>query len=286
MADTPKGNKKKRKGERKQKFIAFLKRNMTWTWFKHISYQIFAFLVSVSMIVGVAIYAFNKNYSEKTLIFMDDFTITAHTGAFDTPDNSMEALETAISKNVQIFEVDVRMRPNGTVVMGHDLITTNTDGVELSTVFSRVKETDLLLNLDIKEVRVLAPLSDLIRENNLNDRVFLTGIETFQVKKVKEDCPDIAYYLNCKPSRIKIFSEDYQQNLIGLLEETGAVGINCNHIYASRTLSNMLHDNGYKLSIWTVDRSYQMKRALINKPDNITTHYPDKLNELIVNWGK
>ena len=181
MADNPK---KKRKGEKKEKLKAFLKRNMTPTWFKRISYQIFAFLVSVAMIVGVAIYAFNKNYDEKTLIFMDDFTITAHTGAFDTPDNSMESLEAAILNEVAVFEVDVRMRPNGTVVMGHDLITTNTDGVELSTVFSRVKQTNIMLNLDIKEVRVLAPLYELICEYDMKDTVFFTGIESFQVKKV------------------------------------------------------------------------------------------------------
>ena len=283
MADNPK---KKRKGEKKEKLKAFLKRNMTPTWFKRISYQIFAFLVSVAMIVGVAIYAFNKNYDEKTLIFMDDFTITAHTGAFDTPDNSMESLEAAILNEVAVFEVDVRMRPNGTVVMGHDLITTNTDGVELSTVFSRVKQTNIMLNLDIKEVRVLAPLYELICEYDMKDTVFFTGIESFQVSKVKENCPDIAYYLNYKPSRIKIFSDDYQQKIIELMEETGAVGINCNHVYASRTLSNTLHNNGYKLSVWTVDKHYQMKRALINKPDNITTHYPHKIEETIKNWGK
>lgn len=285
MADNSKST-PKRKGEKKQKFIAFLKRNMTWTWFKHISYQIFAFLVSVSMIVGVTVYAFNKNYDEKTLTFMDDFTITAHTGAFDTPDNSMESLETAIQNEVAVFEIDVRMRPDGTVVMGHDLITTNTDGVELSTVFSRVKQTNLKLNLDIKEIRVLEPLYKLICDYELKDRVFFTGIETFQTKKVKEYCSDITYYINYKPSRIKIFSEDYQQKILELMEETGAVGINCNHIYASRTLSKVLHKNGYLLSIWTVDKRYEMKRALINKPDNITTHYPDVVSEIITNWGK
>ena len=283
MAENPK---KKRKGEKKEKLKAFLKKNMTPTWFKRISYQIFAFLVSVAMIVGVAIYAFNKNYNEKTLIFMDDFTITAHTGAFDTPDNSMESLEAAILNEVAVFEVDVRMRPNGTVVMGHDLITTNTDGVELSTVFSRVKQTNIMLNLDIKEVRVLAPLYELICEYDMKDTVFFTGIESFQVSKVKENCPDIAYYLNYKPSRIKIFSDDYQQKIIELMEETGAVGINCNHVYASRTLSNTLHNNGYKLSVWTVDTERNAKKMLVIKPDNITTKNPDMIKDVIANWGK
>ena len=70
------------------------------------------------------------------------------------------------------------------------------------------------------------------------------------------------------------------------MEETGAIGINCNYIFASRTLSKLLHDNGYKLSEWTVDKKYQMKRALINRPDNITSRHPDKVKEVIEHWGK
>ena len=44
------------------KFKKFLKRNMTPTWAKHISYQIFAFIVSVAMVIGVADYAVTKSY--------------------------------------------------------------------------------------------------------------------------------------------------------------------------------------------------------------------------------
>ena len=63
---------------RRQKFKRFLKRNMTITWAKHFSYQVFAFLVSVAMIAGVTTYAFTKSYDEVTLTFTDDFIVTAH----------------------------------------------------------------------------------------------------------------------------------------------------------------------------------------------------------------
>jgi glycerophosphoryl diester phosphodiesterase len=163
---------------------------------------------------------------------------------------------------------------------------TNNDGVELSSAFEIVRDTKLILNLDIKEVRVLSSLHDLIVDYGLIDRVYLTGIEVNQVKAVQENCPEVSYYVNYIPSRIKIFSEDYQQKIIDMLDETGAMGINCNHAYASRTLSDLLHNNGYKLSVWTVDKKRNMKRALVNKPDNITTHNPDVLQEVIDNWGK
>ena len=280
MAKTAKNKK------RIEKFKRFLKRNMTPTWAKRFTYQVVAFLVSVSMLVMVVSYAFNKTFDEHDLKFVDGFTITAHTGAYNTPDNSMESLEKAIEHGDASFEIEVRQRPNGTIVMSNDIINTNSDGTEITAAFQRVKKTDMHLNLDIRETRVLKNLHDLIVDYSLTDRVTLTGIEVFQANKVKENCPGVEYYVNYMPSRINIFTEDYQQKIIDMLEKTGAIGINCNYKYASRTLSNLLHKNGYKLSIWTVDGKYQIKRALVNTADNITTNNPQKVQHIIKKWGK
>ena len=103
-----------------KKFKRFLKRNMTPTWAKHFSYQVFAFLTSVAMIVGVADYAVTKSYSERKLTLMDDFTITAHTGAFDTEMNTIDSVKAAIKNKAEVIELDIRQRPDKTVVMSHD----------------------------------------------------------------------------------------------------------------------------------------------------------------------
>ena len=238
------------------------------------------------MIAGVALYAFTKSYDERKLTFVDGFTICAHTGAYSTPDNSIESVEAAMNDNVDAFEVDVRQRPDGTVVICHDIITTNSAGVELETVFKTIEKSDIRVNLDIKDIKVLEELYKLIKKYKYEKRVFLTGVEIFQCKAAAEYCPGIEYYVNYIPSRIKIFSEDYQIKILDMLEEAGAVGINCNHANASRTLSEVLHKHGYKLSVWTVDKQFQMKRALINEPDNITTRKVHELRALIDNWGK
>ncbi|MGN0524022.1 MAG: glycerophosphodiester phosphodiesterase [Eubacterium sp.] len=269
-----------------QKFKRFLRRNMTPTWAKHFSYQVISFLVSVAMVVGVANYAITKTYDERKLSFVEGFTITAHTGAFDTPDNTLASVQAAIDNKVDVFEMDVRQRPDGTIVMGHDIITTNSDGVEIKSAFEMLKPTGIKINLDIKETKALPELYKLIKECKMEEQVFLTGLDQSQTKIAKNDCPGINYYVNYQPSRYKIFSDDYQQKILKMLDETGAVGINCNHTYASRTLSDVLHKNGYKLSVWTVDKERNMKRALIIRPDNITTHYPDQLQNLIDNWGE
>ena len=254
------------------KFKRFLKRNITPLWLKRFTYQVLSLLISIAMVVGVAIYTFTKSYDERTLRFVDGFTITAHTGAYDTKHNSLE---------------DVRLRPNGTVVMGHDLITTNVDGVEVREVFTLLSRSpNIKANLDIKDLKALPALYNLILEFNLKDRVFLTGIDYNQTATVREKCPGIDYYLNYSPGRIRIFSDDYQQKILSILEDSGAVGINCKYSYACGTLSELLHKNGYKLSVWTVDQRFTMKRILLAKPDNITTTKPTELKELIEHWGE
>ena len=212
MAKTAKNKK------RIEKFKRFLKRNITPTWAKRFAYQVVAFLVSVSMLVMVVSYAFNKTFDEHDLKFVDGFTITAHTGAYNTPDNSMESLEKAIEHGDASFEIEVRQRPNGTIVMSNDIINTKSGGTEITAAFQRVKKTDMHLNLDIRETRVLKNLHDLIVDYSLTDRVTLTGIEVFQANKVKENCPGVEYYVNYMPSRINIFTEDYQQKIIDMLE--------------------------------------------------------------------
>lgn len=270
-----------------QKFKKFLKRNMTPTWAKHFSYQVISFILSVCLVIGVAAYAVNKSYDERALSFVQGFTVTAHTGAFDTPENSIESIQAAIDNNVQIIEIDIRQRPDKTLVISHDIVVMNNEGTPLSDVFSLLQQDDCLINLDIKETRTLNALHDMLVEYNLLSRAFLTGIDQLNVNAVKESsCADMDYYLNCQPSRIKIFTDDYKVKIIDLLKETGAIGINCNYQYACATLSNLLHENGYKLSVWTVNSTFEMKRMLVTQPDNITTKEYSKLMSVIDNWGK
>ena len=269
-----------------QKFKRFLKRNMTPTWAKHFSYQVISFIISVFMVIGVAEYAVTKSYDERKLSFVENFTITAHSGSFDTVENSLDFVQAAINNNVEVVELDVRQRPNGTLVMAHDIVITNNDGVPIADAFEILKGTSILINLDIKETRTLNALHDLLVEYELYGNAFLTGIESADVDAVKEStCADLDFYLNCQPSRMRIFTEDYRAKLLQTLAGTGAIGVNCTYKYAGGQLSELLHENGYKLSVWTVNKQKDMKRVLLLKPDNITTKQYDLLLSTIDNWG-
>lgn len=273
-----------RKVSRWQTFKRFCKRNMTREWAAHFSYQVITFILSVCIVAVVADYAVNKTYEERTLRFVDGFTVTAHTGCQDTPENSMESLRAAVESGTDIVEFDLRQSFDGTLVLSHDIVVRESSCITLEEAFDYLRDKAVQINVDVKETRTLSALHDMILRYGFEDRVFLTGIAMNDVDNVKADCPGIDYYLNYSPSRVKIFFSDYQQKLLAVMQESGAVGINCNYKYACATLSNFLHDNGYKLSVWTVDKKKTMKRILVCSPDNITTRYPDRLQSVIDSW--
>ena len=74
--------------------------------------------------------------------------------------------------------------------------------------------------------------------------------------------------------------------MIDIVEKSGAIGMNCNFAYISRTLADVLHENGYKLSVWTVDTQWTVKRVLVSMPDVLTTNEPELVQSIIDNWGK
>lgn len=82
--------------------------------------------------------------------------------------------------------MDVRQRPDKTLVISHDIVVMNNEGTPLADVFELLQEDDCLINLDIKETRTLNALHDMLIEYNLLGRAFLTGIDQLNVNAVKD----------------------------------------------------------------------------------------------------
>lgn len=264
-----------------------LHKKMTKRWWAMTIYQVITFLLSVVIVYGVVNYAVTKSYRTRKLALSNSFTITAHTGSMGTQENSIASIEKAIEAGADVVEFDVRFRPDGTPVMAHDPVLSNKKGTPLTEAFQTLSGdgVKIKINLDIKETSNLTEVQELVSTYGLAERAFLTGVSERFVPEVRKQCPDIPYYLNCAPSRSKVIGEKYQQKLLQLLEETGAVGINCNYICSSERLATLLHDNGYLLSVWTVNNEDQMARALINGVDNITSRVPDQVMQLIETWN-
>lgn len=265
-----------------------LRKKMTKKWAIMTTYQIITFLLSVVLVYGVVNFAVTKSYKARQLYLSDSFTVTAHSGSNGTPDNSIESIENAIAVKADVVEFDVRFRPDGTPVMAHDPVLSNKRGVLIEDAFRAVtkKGVTIQLNLDIKETSNLEELQMLVETYKLEERAFLTGVGENDIETVQTKCPKLRYYLNYTPSRSRIVGEKYQQKLLKKVQDSGAIGINCNFFFSSETLSTLLHNHDLLLSVWTVNNEDEMARALVNRADNITSKEPDKVIELIENWHK
>lgn len=222
-------------------------------------------------------YSLNKSKYNCNTVLPEDFTITCHAGSFGTKDNSLESIKTAVDWGADIVEFDVSFRPDGTAVIIHDSAPSMTQGVPLGDALKIVAEVKKCrINLDIKSTANLPEVDRLVEMHGLSDRVFYTGVFEDWIDAVKKSSA-IPYYLNHK---ITAEEADNTKAALRLIEKTknlGAIGINSHFENATKRFSDIAHENGLLVSLWTVNRAKDMVKVIEAAPDNITTRNPDLL---------
>lgn len=213
----------------------------------------------------------------------DGFTVTAHSGSEGTPDNSMEFLEKCIELNVQVLEVDVTFRRDGTPVLLHKDVADNGEGVLFDDAIKYISENSdtVRVNLDLKSVANLAEAVRIVDKYSMRSRCFYTGVGEGFVEAVKRDGGGLPYYLNLE---LNMFRKYFNSEIISAVDKVraaGAIGINCNHKYVFAKLVNIFHNNGLLVSCWTANTQTVMRKLLSMSPDNITTRCPVMLTRLI-----
>lgn len=209
----------------------------------------------------------------------EGFKYTAHTGCVNTPDNSLESIETGVKFGAGIVEFDIRYH-NGDIVLSHDEPVGGE--VTLSEAFLKVKEYDgIMVNVDVKSTQELHLVQDTAERTGMLDRIFFTGIFEKDTEAVKKECPLITYYLNTDILPEAKQTPAYLQSLVAKVENCGAVGININKCNASKALVDAFRNAGLKVSIWTVSKEPELYKILSFCPDNITTRRPDKMQAIM-----
>lgn len=255
---------------------------------KALRITLYILLVIVLLIGCVFLYNMLETNSakKKPLRLPEGFTVTAHTGVDDTEMNSLASLEAQIASGAQIVEIDVRFRADGTPALGHEKLTESNPGVLLAEALEFVSRSSnqVQINLDLKETANLGSVEGLAKQYNMLSRVFFTGVTRDMVATVQTNAPEIPYYLNCFPNFLRLSSEEYMQELADEVKELGALGINCNAMFVSKTAIHVMHQNDLLVSVWGVERRDTMTRFIAARPDNITTRSPVELQNLIAEW--
>lgn len=229
----------------------------------------------LALTAGYITYIKNKDVN-----FPANFTVTAHTGCEGTADNSLEAIERGYLSGANIVEFDVHFNSKGEPVLAHDYAAD--DSVKLKDAFDLIaKYEGLRVNVDCKTVDNLKAIVDTAEECGVKDRIFYTGIEVGNVETVKANTPEIKYYLNTKVDKTRINDEHYIRSLVTLTKAVDAVGLNIHFSNASKKMIKIFHQEGLEVSLWTVNKAFDMYKVLELGCDNITTRQPSKLIELI-----
>lgn len=241
-----------------------------------------AIVAATGLAVAAGYVSYIKN---KEAVFPENFTVTAHTGCEGTADNSLEAIRKGFESGADIVEFDVHFNSSGEPVLAHDYAADNS--VKLKEAFDLVAKCEgLRVNVDCKTVDNLKAIVKIAEECNVKDRIFYTGIEVKDVNTVKRDTPEIKYYLNKKMDISRKNDEHYIRSLVTLTKAVDAVGLNIHFSEASEKMIKIFHSEGLEVSLWTVNKEFDMYKVLALGCDNITTRQPTKLKQIIADKTK
>ena len=244
-------------------------------------------VVTLTICIGGVIFMENKKeqefYKSQPINLPENFTYTAHTGCCGTEDNSLEAIKVGIEQGADIVEFDLYFNNENIAVLSHDAPKGNE--VTLDKAFELIATyEDIKVNVDVKLCNDnLHVVYDLAEKYNITNRIFFTGINLEDVETVKKECPAVTYYLNCEVLKGHKQTPEYLNQLVKIVKDSGALGINFNKDSATQELVDKFHENDLLVSIWTVNEEKDMQKTLYFAPDNITTRNPDVLKEILTN---
>ena len=222
---------------------------------------------------------FGKYYVKGMIV--TNMTLTAHSGSYGTPDNSLEFIRTAIEKKVKLLELDISFRSDNTPVMIHSGRPKKDEGILLTEAFDLLAAApDIRMNLDLKSVRNIPGLEKLLEEYNLLDRAFYTGVHRRFMEKVRTT-GTLPYYLNADvPVRYRK-SEKALTTLSKRIHALGAIGLNTHYGNLTPELVTVLHRESLLVSVWTVNDEETARNVIACHPDNITSKKPDEIAKVI-----
>jgi glycerophosphoryl diester phosphodiesterase len=216
------------------------------------------------------------DFTNKIPALSPSFMITAHTGAENTKDNSLESIVKGIDAGANCVEFDIRFLNDGTPILCHDEKQKSNKSVKLDSALNLLYLYSIKINFDLKETSHIEKVAELVSFYGLEDRCFFTGITYDMAAKVKTFAPNIDFYLNIKLTNSQKNDSSYALDLGKTAKDLGSIGVNLKYAHATYQNVKLWHSQNLLVSVYTANTALDINAALYKNVDNITTLKPLK----------
>jgi glycerophosphoryl diester phosphodiesterase len=214
--------------------------------------------------------------------------ITAHSGADQTPENSIEFIQYALQSTADALEIDINRNASGMLVLSHDTPedsdSTNKNTypeVSLEQAFLLLaKAPRLQINCDLKQHGMEAEVARLAEQFSLTDRLLFSGsvspdalhvlpkdLSGHVLLNIEEFVPDL--YENCTKNHD--FVQEAARKIAEICFYHHIPVINAYYQIATDDFIRIIQEQNLNLSLWTVNDSGEIKKFLQKNLFNITT---------------
>jgi hypothetical protein len=208
--------------------------------------------------------------------------ITAHGGALGTGRNSKKYFDTVCAYPIGAIEVDIRRR-FGELVLGHIAAPVRKSKViTLSEVFEYCKVNNVMVNCDVKERNMVAPVLELAERLDAREFIYFTGsVKPSEIAALTGGTAYVNthFYKRKIPLSVKNLPA-IKAYLVGF-NNPRLRGINIPYSYATDEFMLRAAEIDLPLSIYTVDDRAELKRLISFNPWNITTNIVDAAFDII-----
>jgi glycerophosphoryl diester phosphodiesterase len=245
--------------------------------------------------------------------------VIAHRGGGGLwPENTMYAFARVVELGADIIEMDVHSTLDGELVVIHDdTMDRTTDGTGRVQEFTlaQLKELDagytwtpdngksfpfrsrgltvptlaevftafpdIAMNIEIKQFQpsIIAPLSRLIRDCKMTERVLIASVDTNTLREFRRVCPQVATSAGEQETR-----SFYRMHLarLGRLCKAPAHAFQVpqysgDREVVTRSFLKAAHGRNMEVHVWTINDAEDMRRLMSMGVDGIVTDYPDRL---------
>lgn len=197
--------------------------------------------------------------------------ITAHSGAGQTPDNSMENVNYVLLSEADAMELDIRRNHKGELALGHDEVDGNS--VLLEEVLRRLADhPTLMINCDLKESGLDHDVIELAEQYGVSSRLMLSGSTQSTGSVITGEHLLLVNAESLVPNWQQMSPEACVEALKEALLGRQVDALNIHHAW----FDVLKGEEGLPpLSLWTVNDPDLLHRYLQAEVFNITTRIPE-----------